>query len=68
MDLSKLDANKMELEEIEMSVLDFIEKAIEVVSFEAEKKRIDILCDIDSSVPSHIIGDQNRCFQVLTII
>lgn len=52
----------MELEEIEMSVSECIEKAVEVVSFEAEKKKIDILCDIDPSVPSHVIGDPNRYF------
>lgn len=60
LDLSKLEANKMELEEIPSNIYDVVEKSIEVVGFEAEKKVIDLICNIDSSVPFSFICDPIR--------
>lgn len=60
LDLSKLEENKMHLEEIDCPLLATVEEAVEVVSFEAEKKNLEIVCDIDPSVPSYFTGDQIR--------
>ncbi len=48
------------MEEIELDLNEIIENAIEVVSFEAEKKNLDLISDVDSSVPTTMLGDKVR--------
>ncbi len=50
LDLSKMEENKMVLECRAFSIRTTLEESLEVVHFEAERKRIDLLYDIDPSV------------------
>lgn len=65
LDLSKLEENKMHLEDIPCSLLETVEEAIQIVGSEAEKKALDIICDIKSSQPSQFMGDQVRYLKIL---
>lgn len=50
----------MVLEEITTDVYDVVENSIEVVNFDAEKRNIEVLYEVNEKVPSHIIGDPIR--------
>ncbi len=50
LDLSKMEENKMVLECRAFSIRTTLEESLEVAHFEAERKRIDLLYDIDPSV------------------
>lgn len=60
LEISKLEAKKVDLEEIEVDITEVTENAIEVVSFEAEKKNLELICDVDTSVPPLVLGDKVR--------
>ncbi|MFH1118112.1 MAG: response regulator [Pseudomonadota bacterium] len=65
LDLSKIEADKIELESIPFSLEDLIFDVSEMNRPWAEKKDIQVLCDI-RSVPEQVVGDPTRLQQVLT--
>jgi signal transduction histidine kinase/CheY-like chemotaxis protein/serine/threonine protein kinase len=65
LDLSKVEAGKMELEQIPFMLHDSIHDAVKLMAVYAYKKQIELLCDIDASVPSRIEGDPGRLRQIL---
>ena len=64
LDLSKIEAGKLELEEAEMSFLDCLDESINVVAWSAESKGLQLVSVVDPSVPEWIIGDLGRLRQV----
>ena len=65
LDMSKIEANKMELSYTEFSFEAMLRKVINVVRFRAEEKRQDLTVYIDSRISTHLIGDDQRLAQVL---
>ncbi len=65
LDLSKIEANKMELESIPFSLRTVVEEACDLLSFNAMQKNIEIFCRVDPQIPESLIGDPNRLQQVL---
>lgn len=65
LDFSKLEANKLEIEEIQFNLWDFLEKLAQFASVKVEQNNLEILLDIDLSVPEYVIGDPLRLNQVL---
>ncbi len=65
LDLSKLEAGKLELEAIDFSLEDTIRHVRETLSFRAEEKGIHLTTSIDSNIPDVLIGDPFRLNQVL---
>lgn len=65
LDFSKLEANKLEIEEIEFNLWDLLEKMAQFASVKVEQNNLEILLDIDLSVPEYVIGDPLRLNQVL---
>ena len=51
LDLAKIEGGKMELHVAEFSMLDLIERLIGMVRPLAEKKNIDVTCEVDPDVP-----------------
>jgi len=66
LDLSKVEAGHLALEAIEFSVSELVGKTVEVMSFAAHERGIEINQEIDGNVPLKAIGDPNRLQQVLT--
>lgn len=66
LDLSKIEAGKIELEyhQINLSVL--LSKMTKLFNIEAANKEINLSYEIDASVPPIIMGDSQRLGQVLT--
>ena len=65
LDLSKIEAGKMELEHIEFSLRDVLEQVRMTLQHEADEKGLDLIFLTDPSLPDIYIGDPVRLNQVL---
>ena len=65
LDLSKIEARKMELYLIDFQFPEFLESIIEIVRIHAEQKNISFNYQILSQLPSCVQGDEKRLRQVL---
>ncbi len=68
LDISKIEAGKLELEEIEFSLRDIIEKVFKIARVHVKDKEVELVVDLDPGIPDIIIGDPLRLRQVLTNI
>ena len=65
LDLSKVEAAQLDLEQTGFSLGDHLEKVIEMVSPRAQEKGLALLCQIAPSVRNDLVGDPTRLRQVL---
>jgi len=65
LDLSKLEAGKMELEQIPFKISEQIEQVHDTLRFKAEEKGLVFESKIDKDVPEVVVGDPSRLNQVL---
>ena len=65
LDLSKVDAGMMDLEEINFSLSEKVEKIFSVFSAKADEKGINLKSNISPDVPEYFFGDPIRLRQVL---
>jgi signal transduction histidine kinase/DNA-binding response OmpR family regulator len=65
LDLSKVEAGKIDLEATAMDLRDVIARAMEVVEGRAKAKGLSLRQMIASPVPVHLVGDPNRLRQII---
>jgi PAS domain S-box-containing protein len=65
LDFSKIEAGKLELEMISTDLIDLIEKSADLIKYPAGKKGIELLLDIDPSLPRFATVDPVRLRQIL---
>lgn len=65
LDFSKIEAGRMELEESPFDVRECVESSLELFSFRARNRGLELGCLVDSSVPAAIFGDSTRVNQNL---
>ncbi|MBU0664626.1 MAG: PAS domain S-box protein [Proteobacteria bacterium] len=65
LDLSKVEAGRMQLEKIEFNLRDLVEKTGEVMAVRAHEKNLELLCYLPQDVPENLLGDPDRLRQVL---
>ena len=65
LDLSKIEAGKLELEEQPLDVRECAESALDLVAVPASEKKIELGCLLDEEVPAAILGDPTRLWQAL---
>jgi len=65
LDMSKIDADKVELEAIDFDLSDVLANTTTILSARAAEKGLELLIDIDPNVPVELIGDPLRLGQVL---
>jgi PAS domain S-box-containing protein len=65
LDLSKVEASQLELEQTGFSLSEHVEIVIEMVEPRATEKGLKLLCTIDPGVPRDLVGDPTRLRQVL---
>jgi PAS domain S-box-containing protein len=65
LDLSKVEAAQLDLEQTGFSLGDHLEKVIEMVSPRAQEKSLILQCEITPHVCNDLIGDPTRLRQVL---
>lgn len=65
LDLSKIEANKMVLENINYTVEDVLDFVYTSIRFPLEQKGLEYICDVADDVPLNLWGDGLRLKQVL---
>ncbi len=65
LDLSKMDAGKLELEMVDFELRDVLETAVESLALRAESKGVDLGIVVSPDTPEVIRGDAGRLGQVL---
>ncbi len=65
LDLSKIEAGKLELEEIETDVVELLEETISIIKYSAEMKNLSLNLNIPSNLPRFITIDPVRLKQIL---
>ncbi len=65
LDLSKIEAGKMELEKIDFSLTDVVGNVKEIMQFKAEEKGLTLITCTDEKIPPVLIGDPTRLTQIL---
>jgi len=66
LDMSKIEANKLELSYVKFNFEEMLRKVVNVVSFRADEKQQKLSVFIDKTIPKFLIGDDQRLAQVIT--
>ncbi|HFB61428.1 MAG TPA: hybrid sensor histidine kinase/response regulator, partial [Bacteroidetes bacterium] len=66
LDISKIEAGKLELEEAEFSIRELLDKVFKIINVFAQNKELNMIVDMAPGIPDMLIGDQLRIRQVLT--
>ncbi len=66
LDLSKIEAGRLELDRSEFSLHVLVEDVFEMLAPRAHEKRLELSCRIDAAVPAVLIGDALRLRQVFS--
>ncbi len=65
LDVSKIEAGKLELENIRFSPTAVIDGAISIIRTQAAEKNLAVTVDIGADVPAYFLGDPTRLRQIL---
>ncbi len=65
LDYSKIEADKVELEEVRFNLEELMQGAIKSIANTAHKKGLELTIQIDPAVPVELVGDPSRLRQVL---
>ena len=65
LDFSKIEAGKLEFEQADFSLNEALEQLADLSVPKAHEKGLELLFDIDQSVPTELIGDSLRLGQIL---
>lgn len=65
LDLSKVEAGKMELVEDDYYVQDMVQETVNLIRMPAEKKGLQIKVNVDEDIPHKLYGDEGRIRQIL---
>ncbi|GHV49546.1 hypothetical protein FACS1894216_00020 [Synergistales bacterium] len=66
LDMSKIDAGKLELSYTEFNFEKMLQKVVNVINFRVEERHQDFTLHIDRNIPHNIISDDQRLTQVIT--
>ncbi|KAK3393005.1 putative histidine kinase group protein [Podospora didyma] len=65
LDLSKIEARRMVIEEIPYTLRGTVFNALKTLAVKANEKFLDLTYCVDSSVPDHVVGDSFRLRQII---
>ena len=65
LDFSKIEAGKLLIEQIPFHLAQTMEATLKAVALRARDKGLELLCDIDPSLPLAVVGDPGRLRQIL---
>jgi signal transduction histidine kinase/DNA-binding response OmpR family regulator len=65
LDVSKVEAGKLELESTDFDLRQVIDRAFEVIEIRATQKGLQLFREVAPQAPSYVVGDPNRLRQVL---
>ncbi len=65
LDISKVEAGRLDLEEIDFSLIEVMEKTCEIMALRAHEKTLELTCHLMPDVPALLMGDSARLRQIL---
>jgi two-component system sensor histidine kinase/response regulator len=65
LDFSKIEAGHLNLESIEFDIATIFDQSVESIALRAAEKGLELLVDIDPSIPNRVRGDPSRLRQVV---
>jgi signal transduction histidine kinase/CheY-like chemotaxis protein len=65
LDHSKIEAGKITIEKIPFDLNTMLDDISNIVSHKADEKQLELIFDVDQSVPNKLIGDPLRLLQIL---
>ena len=65
LDISKIEAGKMDIVPVSYDVADMVSELVNMIWIKAEEKGLKLMVDIDPSIPATLYGDEVRVKQVL---
>src|SRR5262249_47303089 len=65
LDYSKIEAGRLDFERVPFNPASVVEDALVFVAEGAERKGVELFCDIDPCLPGALVGDPGRLRQVL---
>jgi signal transduction histidine kinase/CheY-like chemotaxis protein len=65
LDFSKIEAGRVRMESIDFSPKYVTEEAVELFAEAAANKGIELILDVETDVPGHVVGDPGRLRQIL---
>ncbi|MDD4646154.1 MAG: response regulator [Bacteroidales bacterium] len=65
LDLSKIEADRVELESIPFNPIEVIELISRMLSVKIYEKNLELICKIDPTIPDQVVGDPTRFRQVI---
>eukprot|EP00898_Chlorokybus_atmophyticus_P006228 jgi/Chlat1/6606/Chrsp46S06091 len=64
LDMSKITSGKLELEESEFNLVTVLEGVVDMYSPKAQESGVELVLDLSSAVPEHVVGDEARVRQI----
>ncbi len=65
LDLSKIEAKRMELESVSFDLHDLVDKSAGMMAIRARSKQLELVALVQPDVPVYVIGDSKRLQQIL---
>ena len=65
LDLSKVEASRIEIEQIPFSLRELIDQTCEMIALKAHEKGLELICDVHADTPDPMIGDPVRLRQIM---
>lgn len=65
LDFSKIEAGKLEIENIEFTLLPVVESILEILAGKAREKGLILMSHVDPAIPANVMGDPGRLRQIL---
>ena len=65
LDFSKIDAGKLDIENVEFNLREVVERSIDILTVKAFEKNLELLCEVEPDLPEILIGDPLRIRQIL---
>ena len=65
LDYAKIEAGKFDIDSIEFNLRDSLEETTRMFAFPADRKGIELICDVASEVPGVVVGDPTRLRQIV---
>ncbi len=65
LDFSKIEAHKLEMEMLDIDIRSLIKETANLLAFSVQEKGLELRCQVETQVPSRLIGDPGRLCQIL---
>jgi len=65
LDLSKIEAGRMDVQDVNFSLKSMLNDLLSIFSLEAKQKGLNLKIDLDSTIPDRVWGDTNKIRQII---